>query len=296
LSNLTLVAQPSGQSCGALVRGINLSTELSAQEIAQRRSLWLQHQVIGFPDQPLSIEHFKRLALAFGPHGDDPFLAAMPGHAHVAEIKREADETTALFAESWHSDWSFLPTPPAGTMLHGCVIPPIGGDTVFANQYAEYEALSDAMKRSIEGRTGIHSARKGYARDGLYGDRDKGRSMAIIANDSARKTQLHPLVREHPETGRKALFVNPGYTIGIDGMGDEGAALLVELFEHQARAEFVYRHRWQADMVLLWDNRCLIHAATGGYQGYRRELRRITIAEQTRPGRPRPSQNEPGLD
>jgi taurine dioxygenase len=136
----------------------------------------------------MSIDAFKRVALAFGPHGDDPFLAAMPGHAHVVEIKREADETTALFAESWHSDWSFLPVLPAGTMLYGSVIPPTGGDTLFANQYAAYEALPSATKHAIDGRMAIHSARTGYARDGLYGDRDKGRSMAIISNDSARKT------------------------------------------------------------------------------------------------------------
>jgi taurine dioxygenase len=277
-----IAVEASGQACGALVRGVNLADELSTEEIAELRSLWLRHQVIGFPDQSLSIDNFKRLALAFGPHGDDPFLAAMPGHAHVVEIKREAEETTALFAESWHSDWSFLRVPPAGTMLYGSVIPPTGGDTLFANQYAAYEALPGTTKRAIEGRMAIHSARKGYAREGLYGDRDKGRSMAIISNDSARKTQLHPLVRVHPETGRKALFVNPGYTIGIDGMGNEGEALLEELFAHQVKPAFVYRHRWQANMVLLWDNRCVVHAATGGYQGHRRVLNRITIAERSR--------------
>ena len=126
---------------------------------------------------------------------------------------------------------------------------------------------------------GIHSARRGYAPDGMYGANDRGRSMAIRYSEDAMATQLHPIVRRHPETGKEALFISPGYTIGIDGMpGDEANDLLTELFSHQTREEFVYRHQWSAGMVLMWDNRCLVHAATGGYDGHARLLYRITIA------------------
>ena len=127
----------------------------------------------------------------------------------------------------------------------------------------------------------MHSARVGYAKDGIYGEKDKGRSMAIRFDDSALKTRLHPLVRTHPETGRRALFVNPGYTLGIDGMPpDESRALLKQLFQHQVEERFVYRHHWSEGMLTLWDNRSLLHAATGGYEGHRRLLYRVTVAER----------------
>ena len=188
------------------------------------------------------------------------------------------------FAESWHSDWSFLAQPPAATVLYGDVIPPVGGDTLFANQYDAWSALPAALKARVAGRNGIHSARRGYARDGLYGETDTGRSMAIRYDDSALATELHPIARVHPETGRTALFVSMGYTIGIEGMtDDEATLLLLELFAHQVRPEFVYRHRWSQGMLVMWDNRCVVHAATGGYQGHRRLLHRITVAERTLP-------------
>lgn len=282
---MKLAVEHSGQSCGALVRGVDLTQPLTDAEIAEVRRVWLEHQVIAFPDQSMAIADLERFALMIGPYGDDPYLASMPGHKHVVELRREPDETTTIFAESWHSDWSFLPSPPVGTALLGSVIPPVGGDTLYANQYAAYEALSPSMKQRIEGLMGIHSARRGYAPTGLYGDTDrqKGRSMQILSGDSAMKIQLHPLVRTHPETGRKALFVSSAYTIGIDGMPeDEANALLEELYEHQVRPEFRYTHKWQPNMLTLWDNRCLLHRATGGYQGHRRLLYRITISE--RPG------------
>lgn len=280
---MRISVEPSGQASGALVRGVDLTRPLAAEEIAQLRSLWLEHQVLAFPDQPMSIADLERFALGIGPFGEDPYIEAMPGHAHVVEVRREADETVPIFAETWHSDWSFLPTPPAGTALFGSVIPPVGGDTLFANQYAAYDALPEDTKRRIDGLTGIHSARRGYAPDGMYGESDKagGRSMRIVSSTSAMKTRSHPVVRTHPETGRRALFVSPGYTIGFDGLPrDESNSLLKELFAHQVRPEFVYRLRWSPNMLTIWDNRCMLHAATGGYQGHRRLLYRITISER----------------
>ncbi|MDB3979781.1 TauD/TfdA family dioxygenase, partial [Pseudomonadales bacterium] len=163
--------------------------------------------------------------------------------------------------------------------LHGQVIPPQGGDTLFADQYAAWDALPEDLKALISGRNGIHSARNGYARDGLYGEQDVGRSMAIRYSDEALKTQVHPMVKAHPESGRMALFVNPGYTIGIEGLAEaEARALLMQLFAHQTQAAFIYRHQWSAGMLTLWDNRCVLHAATGGYEGFDRLLHRITIA------------------
>jgi taurine dioxygenase len=276
--------EPSGAPCGARVTGVDLSAPLDAATVDAIRDAWLAHGVIAFPDQHMSIPDLERFTLALGPRGDDPFIAPIPGHAHVVEIRREADEQAPIFAETWHSDWSFLPAPPAGTALYGTVVPPVGGDTLFADQHAAWDALPAAMQARLRDLQGVHSARRGYARDGMYGERDRarGRSMAIRFGDDALAVRRHPIARVHPETGRIALFVSPGYTVGIEGMDDaQAGALLAELFEHQKRPEFVYRHRWSAGMLVVWDNRRLVHAATGGYEGHRRLLHRVTIAERS---------------
>lgn len=269
-------------ACGALVTGLDLTRELSAAQAAAVRAAWLEHHVIAFPGQRMEIADLERFAAYMGPNGEDPYIEAIAGHPRVVQVKREADEKTPIFAETWHSDWSFLKRPPAATVLYGNVIPPVGGDTLFADQHAAWDGLPGSMKALLKHRKAIHSARRGYARDGMYGEKDKGRSMAIKYGDSALKTQLHPLARPHTETGRLALYVSPGYTIGIDGIpDDEATPILKELFAHQARPEFVYRHKWSQDMLLMWDNRSVIHAATGGYEGQRRLLHRITVADAT---------------
>ena len=267
--------------CGALLRGIDLSQPINAAQAAEIRNAWLQHQVVAFPDQTMSVDDLERFAATVGPFAPDPFFQAIPGHPHVAQVKREADETSTLFADNFHSDWSFLANPPAATLLYGDIIPPVGGDTLFANQYDAWDALPAATKALLADQQGVHSARRGYSKQGRYGEGDKGRSMAIRYDDSALATQLHPIARRHPETGRIALFVSPGYTIGIAGLPDDEAdPLLAELFRHQAKPEFVYAHRWSQGTLLMWDNRCLVHAATGGYDGHRRLLHRITVGER----------------
>ena len=270
---------PAAGKFGAAISGVDLRTELSAETVGAIRAAWLKHQVVAFPAQTLTLEEFERFAATIGPFGRDPYFDSIPGHPHIAAVRRDADETTPIFAESWHSDWSFLDTPPSATLLYSAIIPPVGGDTLFANQYAAWDALPAATKARLKGKMGIHSARNGYAPTGLYGAKDKGRSMAIRYSEDAMATQLHPIVRQHPETGREALFISPGYTIGIDGMPrDEARDLLVELFAHQTREEFIYRHQWSPDMLVMWDNRCLLHAATGGYDGHARLLHRITVS------------------
>ena len=268
--------------CGAEVRGVVLNQALTAGQVADIRRLWLAHQVLSFPDQAMALEDLERFALGIGPYGSDPFFKSVPGHPHVAQVKREADETSSLFADNWHSDWSFLSSPPAATLLYGDVIPPVGGDTLFANQYDAWSALPGAMQQRLQALQGVHSARLGYSPRGRYGEGDKGRSMAIKFDDSAMATQLQPVARRHPETGRVALYVSPGYTIGINGLPDDEAKdLLKQLFAHQARPEFIYRHVWQPASLLMWDNRCVVHAATGGYEGHRRLLHRITVGERS---------------
>jgi taurine dioxygenase len=185
-----------------------------------------------------------------------------------------------LFAENWHSDWSFQATPPAGTCLLGITIPPIGGDTLYTNQHAALDAMPHDLRARLEGKMAIHSARGGYAPDGSYGAADQAtdRSMDIRPSETARATQLHPIIREHPETGREGLFSCLGYIIGIDGIADNDArALLLEMHAWQTRPEFIYTHKWQAGMLTMWDNRSCLHKATGGYAGHDRLLHRTTI-------------------
>ncbi|WP_084419852.1 TauD/TfdA dioxygenase family protein [Henriciella litoralis] len=278
---MTLTIKPSGQACGATITGPDLSKPLDPETIADIRSAWLEHHVLAFPDQQLSDDDLERFTQYFGPFGDDPFIAPIPGREHIIAVKRTADETGPVFAETWHSDWSFQNTPPAGTCLYGITIPPVGGDTLFTNQHKALEEMPGELRNKLEGRMAIHSARNGYGKAGLYGAKDEGRSMDIRSSDDALATQLHPIIRKHPETGEESLFGCAGYIIGIEGMGEEeGFALLTELYRWQTRPEFQYRHKWQPNMLLMWDNRSCLHMATGGYQGHDRLLHRTTIGSR----------------
>lgn len=272
--------EPTGQGCGARVRGVDLTKPLSPAEVDVLRAGWLEHHVLVFPDQPIDDDDLERFTLYFGPFGDDPFFGPIEGREHVAAICREADETTPLFAEAWHSDWSFQANPPAGTCLRSVVVPPTGGDTLFANQHAALEGLPAALRAKIDGRVAIHSARLPYGPDGAYGDADQasGRSMDIRPSEAAFAEQTHPLVRPHPETGQLGLFSTIGYIVGIEGMESaEALPLLKALHDWQTRDAVVYRHRWEPDMLVMWDNRSVLHAATGGYEGHDRRLHRTTI-------------------
>ncbi|MEJ6721150.1 TauD/TfdA dioxygenase family protein [uncultured Ilumatobacter sp.] len=271
----------SGQACGATVTGADLSAPLDTETVAEIRAAWLEHHVLAFPDQAMTDDDLERFTLAFGGFGDDPFIAPIDGRDHVIAVERRADETSPLFAENWHSDWSFQATPPSGTCLFGVQIPPMGGDTLYVNQHAALDAMPADLRARLDGKMAVHSARGGYAPDGTYGAHDQAtdRSMDIRPSDEAMATQLHPIIRKHPETGRLGVFSCIGYIIGIDGMADDAAReLLFELYAWQTRDEFQYRHVWQQDMLTMWDNRSVLHRATGGYDGHHRLLHRTTIA------------------
>jgi len=279
---MTMRVMPSGGSCGATVSGLNLAQPLTEDAVAEVRALWLEHRVLAFTEQRLSPAQLVAFSEQFGEIGEDPFFGHIAEHPKVAAIQRMADETTSIFAEVFHSDWSFMPIPPAGTALYGITIPPVGGNTLFANQVLAYEQLPDALRDQAEVAVAIHSAALGYAPDGAYGEQDRalGRSMNIRPSERARETYEHPLVRVHPETGEKALFSSAAYIKGFVGMEkEESDALLTALYLHQTQDAFIYSHQWAADMLVMWDNRSLLHAATGGYAGYDRLLHRTTIAD-----------------
>ena len=279
---MSLTVVPSGASCGATITGVQLNQSLSDDLIAEIRAHWLEHKVVAFPDQQLTPAQLVGFSEQFGEIGEDPFFGHIDEHPQVAAIQRNADETTTIFAEIFHSDWSFMPVPPAATALYGIKIPPVGGDTLFSNQVAAYEQMLDDLRARVEDLTAIHSAALGYAPDGAYGeaDQEQGRSMKILPSERALETYEHPLVRAHHETGKRALFSSAAYIKGFVGLEkEESDALLMELYAHQSQPEFVYAHRWQPGMLVMWDNRSLLHAATGGYDGYDRLLHRTTISD-----------------
>ena len=171
---MAITVEPSGQACGATVRGVDLSEPLGDAVVGELRAAWLEHHVLAFPDQSLDDDDLERFTLYFGPFGDDPYIAPIEGREHVIAIRRDADETAPLFAENWHTDWSFQARPPAGTCLYGITIPPHGGDTLYADQHAALDAMPAALRRRLEGKLAVHSARGGYAPSGLYGTADSG--------------------------------------------------------------------------------------------------------------------------
>ena len=277
-----LTVTPTGAVCGARVTGIDLREDLSADCIAELRDHWTKHKVLVFPDQQLGDADLERFTLYFGEFGEDPFFGHIDGHEHIAAIQRNADETTPIFAEIFHTDWSFLDIPPAGTVLYGITIPPHGGNTLFADQVAAYARLPDALRDKADSLTAVHSARRGYAPGGLYDSDDQaaGRSMKILSSERALETHKHPFVRTHRETGEKALYSSAAYIMEFaDLPKTESDELLLEFYAHQSREDFVYSHPWEKDMLVMWDNRSLLHAATGGYDGYDRLLHRTTIAD-----------------
>ncbi|MCH1434529.1 MAG: TauD/TfdA family dioxygenase [Acidimicrobiales bacterium] len=276
---MAIEVTPTGQPCGARVTGVDLTSPLSDDEVAAIRAAWLDHHVLVFPDQPVSDDDLERFTLYFGPFGHDPFFEAIDGREHIAAIHRLPDEQAPLFAESWHADWTFQAFPPDGTCLASKVVPPSGGDTLYANQAAALAAMPATLRAKIDGKIAVHSARTAYAPDGMYGEADgDDRSMRIVVSDEAYDTQTHPLIRVHPESGVEVVYSTFGYIVGIEGMpDDEAAELLIELYKWQTRDEFVYRHVWEPNMVTMWDNRCVLHRATGGFEGFERLLHRTTI-------------------
>jgi taurine dioxygenase len=272
---------PSGQACGATVRGVDWTGDVDPATVAEVRAAWIEHGVLSFPEQGLTDDDLERFTLSFGPFGVDTFFEPIDGHPHIAALHRLADETAPIFADTWHADWSFQEHPPIGTCLYGKIIPPVGGDTLYVDQRASLAAMPADLRAKIEGRLAIHSAKAGYSPDGAYGDADEGnvRAMKIIVNDTAYATQTHPFIRPHDETGEESLYGIFGYICGVEGMDDDEATeLLLELYHWQVRHEFRYVHEWEPNMLVMWDNRTVLHKATGGYDGHERLLHRTTIA------------------
>ena len=262
-------------SIGAALTGVDLAAELDRPTVAAIRSALLDHHVIFFRDQHgLAPDRFLAFARHFGRPVEYPFVKGIDGYPEIIEVAKLEHERVN-FGGVWHSDTTYLEEPPMATMLVAREVPPFGGDTIFANQHAAYEALSDDLKRVLEGLRAVNSSAKA--------DVTKTREDRIRdrANDAARPLYEaeHPVVRTHPETGRKALYVNTAHTLRFAGMTEEESApLLRYLHEHQVRPEFTCRFSWGVGSVAFWDNRSALHYPVNDYHGFRRIMHRITLA------------------
>ena len=274
---IQVTPQPSG--FGAEITGLDLTHPLAPDVLAEVKAAWARHGVVAFPDQPIGLEALEAFTLQMGGFGHDPYIKPMAGHPNVLELRREPDEKATNFGAGWHSDWSFQASPPAATLLHSKVIPPVGGDTLFVDAARAYEALSPTMQAMLAPLQAIHSAKQSYGTKGVFSQDTEKRTLQIIVSAEADTSLTHPLVRTHPVTGRKALFVSPVYTVGIaDLTPEEAKAILGFLFAHLTQEAMIYRHHWREQMLLMWDNRCTMHFAEGGYDGHLRLMHRTTVA------------------
>jgi taurine dioxygenase len=272
--NDVLEARPIAGAIGAEISGVDLAGEVDDATVDAIRRVWLDHQVIFFRDQPLPPAQFLAFARRFGEPIEYPFVKGIEGFPEIIPVVKLEHETVN-FGGLWHSDTAYLETPPMATMLIAREVPPHGGDTLFANMYLAYERLSDGMKRLLDGLVAVNSSAKA----------DTTRTREDRVRDSARAdarreyVSEHPVVRTHPETGRKALYVNIGHTLRFKDMTEaESAPLLNYLYQHQTRPEFTCRFQWRVGSIAFWDNRCALHNPINDYHGFRRVMHRVTLA------------------
>jgi alpha-ketoglutarate-dependent taurine dioxygenase len=269
-----LEVHPVAGALGAEISGVDLAGPLDDATIAAIRGAWLEHLVIFFRDQDLPPAKLLAFARRFGEPIEYPFVKGLDEFPEIIPVMKLEHEQIN-FGGIWHSDTTYLDVPPMASMLVAREVPDAGGDTLFANMYLAYETLSDGMRRLLDGLRAVNSsASADVSRTREDRLRDSGRA-------DARKEYVaaHPVVRVHPETGRRALYVNSAHTVRFEGMTDEESAPLLRfLYQHQVRPEFTCRFAWRPGSLAFWDNRCAQHNAINDYQGHRRLLHRITLA------------------
>ena len=262
---------PLAGALGAEIGGIDIAQPLEAEVLAEIRRAFLEHLVIFFRGQRLSPHELVAFAQRFGQAMEYPQLKGLTECPLVTPVVKLEHERVN-FGGIWHSDTTYLDTPPMASMLYALETPPYGGDTLFANQYLAYETLSEGLRKTLAALTGINtSAKAEVSRTREDRLREAGAELKVLVGE-------HPVVRTHPETGRKALYVNVGHTARFKEWTEaESTPLLEYLFAHQVRPEFTCRFRWEPGSLAFWDNRCAQHNPVNDYHGYRRVMHRVTL-------------------
>jgi taurine dioxygenase len=274
---------------GAEVEGVDIASGLDDEVLRRLREALVEHQVVFFRDQKLSLVNLEKFSAGFGPLLRVPYVDPVEGHPNIIAVLKEAEEIgISTFGGEWHSDFSYLETPPALTVLYAEEVPPGRGDTIWTSMYAAYEGLSDGLRRKLDGMRAMHSGHVYGAKRPRSARMRTSQSITISrGNPEADTERPHPAVRLHPESGRRALFLNPIYTTRFEGMEEaESRALLDALYAHATRPEYGCRFRWRRGSVAVWDNRCTMHVAVNDYDGYRRLLYRTTVAGERPRGPP----------
>ena len=272
----TIRVNPLGGALGAEISGIDLNEAISDEQLTEVRQVFGQYAVIFFRNQNLSPENEIRFAQRWGEINTNRFFSSVEGYPQIALVVKEPDQKNNI-GGSWHTDHSYDIAPALGSMLFAHEVPVSGGDTIFASMYKAYDMLSDGLKSTLSNLRARHSSAHvfGAARAANGNDDTVGR---IKNPEAATQEAIHPVVISHPETGRKSLYVNPGFTLGFEGWSDEESKPLLEyLYAHAARPEFTCRFQWKAGSIAFWDNRATWHLAVNDYQGHRRMMHRITI-------------------
>lgn len=274
MPNDTIEIRPVSGALGAEIHGVDIAADLSDQQFAEIRQAYFDYGVIFFRDQTLTPEQHIAFAERWGPININRFFKAVDGYPMIAEVRKEPDQTKNI-GGGWHTDHSYDLAPAMGSILYAHEVPPAGGDTMFANMYLAYEALSDGLKSILETLYALHSSRHVFGTQAQY---TRGMDDRLGNPELATQDAVHPVVIRHPDTGRKALYVNRGFTLQFEGWTvEESKPLLEFLYEHAAKPEFTCRFRWQPGSMAFWDNRATWHYALNDYHGHRRLMHRITV-------------------
>jgi taurine dioxygenase len=280
---------PVAGALGAEVAGVDLTESLGNEVFSELHDAFMEHLVLFFRGQDITPAQHIAFARRFGEIDPNPFvrpleLETLPDHPEVLNVVKEASDRSMNFGGLWHHDVSHRERPNLGSVLLAREAPAAGGDTMWANQYLAYNTLSDGLKKTLGGMKAVHSTIRDLNDDQLaanYGVKKESVNFASVrrAEDKSEKVEhVHPVIRTHPETGRKCLFVNRSFTQRFDGWTrEESLPLLDYLWAHGARPEFTVRWRWQAGDAALWDNRCVLHNAINDYAGQRRVMNRVAI-------------------
>lgn len=273
----TLEVNRAAGALGAEVRGLDLRRVVTDDDIQPLKDALTEHMVVFLRGQDIDLEDLERITDLLGGRDVTPYVEPVEGHPHVIRVIKEPTDVMN-FANAWHTDLSYLPEPPAFTLLHAREVPPFGGDTLYANQYMAYELLSRGLRKALMGTSAIHTAGTHYGTGGTLDKFADLTSMAIRPAPEAWDEHVHPVFRKHPVTGRPALYVNPVYTTQFAGWTpDESRGLLDHLFRQATTENITFRLKWEAGTIAIWDNRCVLHNALNDYSGVRREAFRTSV-------------------